>query len=69
MDNRKLIEDKEYLKLILNNPNWWKSGDTVLTVASTLNRWGMFTDTSQVIDYFEKPWKFERDMKFIIEEL
>lgn len=74
-----LAEDKEYLKHCLEcsdkllyhfAPNiWWKFGDKVLSVARILERWGQFKERTDVIDFFEKPYKFEDNMKFIIEEM
>lgn len=73
-----LQEDKEYLKHCLERSDmrpglhkdiWWKSDNTVITVARILERWGQFKERSDVIDFFEKPYKFEQEMKFIIEEV
>jgi len=75
-----LQDDKAYLKhclehrmersgLIAKEDVWWMSGDTIITVAKILERYGQFKDIAQVIGYFEKPYKFEQDMKFIIEEM
>ncbi len=76
---KELQEDKEYLKHCLENsakslyrfaPNiWWKFDDKVISVARILERWGQFKERNDVIDYFEKPYKFEDNMKFIIEEV
>lgn len=49
--------------------NWWKSDETCVTVARILERWGQFKERSDVIDFFEKPYKFEDNMKFIVEEM
>ena len=68
-EDTKLAEDKEYLKETLMTPRWYEDEETVVTVARILNYWGTFSDAEEVIDYFEKPWKFERDMKFIVEEV
>jgi len=67
-----LQEDKEYLKHCLerNEPQnglWWTSEETVVSVARILNRWTSFEDCSQVIDFFEAPYKYEDKMRFIIE--
>lgn len=79
-----LQEDKEYLKhclhcqerttFVLGSRNlipepWWESDNAVLTVARILERWGQFKERTDVIDYFEKPYKFEQGMKFIVEEM
>jgi hypothetical protein len=73
-----LAEDKEYLKYRLISSDsmpglhkdiWWKSDDTVVSVARILERWGQFKERSEVIDYFEKPYKFENNMKFIVENM
>ncbi len=49
--------------------DWWASDDTVLTVARILECWGQFTERTDVIDYFEKPYNFEDKMKFIVENM
>jgi len=75
-----LQDDKAYLKHCLESKapqgdllrwkeNWWACGDTVITVARILGYYGMFNGQSQVIDYFEKPYKYHPSMKFIIEEM
>jgi hypothetical protein len=69
-----LQEDKETLKHCLerNQPQnglWWEFDEKVLTVARILEHWGQFTDKSEVIDFFEKPYNFEDKMRFIIEEM
>ena len=56
-------------KQVVLSPKWWHSDDTVLTVARLLERWGQFKERSDVIDFFEKPYKFEQEMKFIVEEM
>ena len=59
-------EDISYLE---NLPkDWWKSGDTVSTVATILDDYSCFKDTKSVIDYFEKPWKYRHDIDFLIKE-
>ncbi|MBA7681933.1 hypothetical protein ES703_90277 [subsurface metagenome] len=45
-------EDLQYLKGL--RQEWWKSRETVQTVAVILNKFGSFRDTGQVIDYSEK---------------
>lgn len=62
-------EDKEYLQTILKTPEWWKSEEKVLMVGRTLAQWSIFDDFDQVFDYFEKPWKWEKNIKFLINEL
>jgi hypothetical protein len=69
-----LAEDKETLKHCLerNEPQnglWWAFDEKVLRVAKILDRWRQFTNTSEVIDYFESPHKFEDKMKFIVENM
>lgn len=69
-----LQEDKEYLKHCLerNEPHnglWWGLEKPVLTVARILERYGQFKEHTDVIDFFEKPIKFEDKMKFIVEEM
>lgn len=79
-----LQEDKEYLKHCLKPErkilslvesyvygewHWWESEDTALSVARILERWGQFKERSDVIDFFEKPCKFEDKMRFIVEEM
>jgi len=81
----RLKEDKEYLsrclehtkdKIGIFNPNcWWQSEETVITVARILLKYGTFTALyssdlgEKIIDYFEKPYAFENDMRFIVEEM
>ncbi len=71
--------DIEYLKNCLENTFkvhgianaskiWYTSQDTMLTVARILDDEGCFDRTSDVIYYFEKPWKWEQDMQELIEE-
>lgn len=69
-----LTEDKEYLKRCLErnapqNGLWWGSEETVISVARILNRWTSFSEPSEVIDFFEAPYKFEDKMKFTVEEM
>lgn len=77
---KNLQDDKAYLKhclerrmerpgLIAKEDVWWMSEDTIITVAKILERYGQFKDITQVIDYFERPYNFEQDMKFIAEEM
>jgi len=71
-------ENYEYLKslpslgikpTIFDLPKaWYASGDTMFTVARILDKQGIFQKTSQVIDYFEKPRKFEQDIQRLIKE-
>ena len=57
-------DDIEYLK---NLPkDWWKSD--VQTVATILDDYGCFRDTKSVIDFFEKPRKYQRDIDFLVKE-
>ena len=73
-----LEADKEYLKHCLERSDsqpglhkdiWWKSDETCVTVARILLRYGQFHSRDDVIDFFEKPYKFEDNMKFIVEEI
>ncbi len=47
---------------------WYSSEETVLTVARILDQEGYFLIPRHVIDYFEKPWHWEQQMKNTIEE-
>ena len=63
------MKDEEELEWLKNLPkDWWKSGDTVCSVAYTLNRYGYFADKGQVISFFEKPWHYQRAIDELIEE-
>lgn len=74
-----LQEDKEYLKRCLEcsdkllyhfAPNvWWKFDDKVLSVARILDRYGQSKERTDIIDFFEKPYKYEDKMRFVIEEV
>jgi len=50
------------------NRIWYTSGDTVLTVARILDKGFYFPTTSEVIDFFESPYKFEKMIQGIIED-
>lgn len=56
-------------KQVTYSPNWWASDNTVLTVAKILERYGQLSTVAETIDFFEKPYKFGQNMKFIIEEM
>jgi len=47
---------------------WYENGDTMLSVANILEGQDCFIRTSDVIHFFEKPWKWEVDMKELLEE-
>lgn len=56
-------------KIGLMNPLlWYNSGDVMLSVARILDDEGCFSKTSDVIYFFEKPWKWESDMQEIIDD-
>lgn len=48
---------------------WYKSGDSMLYIAQVLDDHDIFIKTSDVIYFFEKPWKYEGDMRDVINEL
>ncbi len=54
--------------ILNNNKIWYSSGDTMLTVATILDDEGIFIKTTDVIRFFEKPWKWESDMQELIDE-
>ena len=56
----------EHLKNLSHD--WWKSDDTIYTVACILDDYGCFNNTRHVIDYFEKPWKFQNEIDFLVKE-
>ncbi len=59
-----------YEKVGLLSPNlWYRSDDTLLTVASILAHYGILSTAKDAIAFFEKPYKWERDMKDLAEEL
>ena len=47
---------------------WYANGDTLITVARILDKEFNFPTTSEVIDFFESPYKFEKMIEGIIEE-
>lgn len=71
-------EDYEFLKNLPhldNKPDfldflkvWYCSDEKVLSVARILNEQGIFRSIDNVIDYFEKPKKWERDIQALIKE-
>jgi len=76
--DKQLQEDKEYLKYRLAGSDstpglhkdiWWKSDDTMITVARILLCYDQFHSKEDIIDFFEKPYKYEKEMKFIVEEM
>jgi len=64
-------EDKEYLAECLKHTDlltaWYISDDTVMTVARILDEEGNFRTSSQCRDFFEKPSKWEKSMRNIVE--
>ncbi len=66
-------EDKEYLTECLKHTSnlltaWYISDDTVITVARILAGTGHLRTPELTIDFFEKPSKWERVMKELVEE-
>jgi len=47
---------------------WYASEETTIIVARIFNSQGIFRSISSVIDYFEKPRKFEQDIQALIKE-
>jgi hypothetical protein len=41
-----------------DNGEWWETHNNVLALARALDDEGGFSDTDEVIDFFEKPWKW-----------
>lgn len=71
--------EKELLKDCLNNTFkkhgianmdkvWYQTHDTLVSVANILDEEGDFHQTSDVIQFFEKPWKWEHDMQELIND-
>ena len=48
---------------------WYQSYDNCICVANILNAEYRFGDTGDVIYFFEKPWKWETEMKELANEL
>jgi hypothetical protein len=71
-------EDYEYLKSlphlsgvygILDLKNaWYASDETLVAVARILNNNGVFPDSDIIIDFFESPHKWVRDIWGLIKE-
>lgn len=67
--------DYETLKDCIHNKDWCDSHDTIVTVAHILKGYYIFDSTyglsasiNNVIDYFEKPWHWEKDILEIVKE-
>lgn len=71
-------EDYEYLKNLPNlgvKPSisnlmkvWYVSDETLITVARILNNNGVFPSSDTIIDFFESPRKWTRDIQSLIKE-
>ncbi|KKK58102.1 hypothetical protein LCGC14_3047830 [marine sediment metagenome] len=71
-------DDYEYLKHlpllgeqvgILDLPKtWYAFESTVVLVARTLNKYGIFPDTAQVINFFEKPYVWANDIQVLLRD-
>lgn len=59
-------EEAAYLKGL--DSNWWKDHGMVILVAEILDRYGVFVDRKQVISFFEKPWTYQHEIDFLIEQ-
>jgi vacuolar-type H+-ATPase catalytic subunit A/Vma1 len=57
---------KQHNLLTDSNKIWYSNNDTVLSVARILDSDFSFRDTSSVIDFFEKPYKGEYEMRQIV---
>jgi hypothetical protein len=64
--------DVELLEECKVNPTWWHSFDRILSVASILADEGCFGSGSAAVKnciyYFEKPWKWNTDIKQLLED-
>lgn len=60
-------EDYSYLKTL--RPDWWKTQDSLISVASILDYESIFPDTESVIQFFSKPWRWETEIKELIQEV
>jgi len=58
----------ERLSILDMTKAWYGSDDTVITVANILDRQGIFSETRQVIDYFENPCKWEGEIHNLLRE-
>jgi len=47
--------------------NWYTNQNTLVSMGSWLNSTGFFNETSDVIDFFEKPWHYEGQVKVVQE--
>lgn len=71
-------EDYEYLKNLPNlgitpslsnlSKQWYTSDDTLITVARMLDDYGVFPRTNHVVDFFENPRKWTKDIQDLIKE-
>jgi len=67
----------EYLKglalvgcrdISLLSKKWYNSEDTMISVARILEEEGILNTVDQAITFFEKPYKWERDIQDLIRE-
>lgn len=58
--------DYETLKDCLKRKDWCNSHDNIITVGLILNNECVLDTGKQALDYFEKPWHWENDMRDLI---
>lgn len=49
------------MSLITGRDEWYDCGDDIHTFAGWLEEQGILETASNAIDYFEKPWKWEKE--------
>tara|TARA_R100000655_G_scaffold99933_1_gene144103 strand:+ start:9145 stop:9579 length:435 start_codon:yes stop_codon:yes gene_type:complete len=75
-DYRELVQFKRnYLRKSKRKLLWARSsiagfgGDTMQTCARTLVEWDILDSPSSVIDFYEKPWKWEHELCLLVQIL
>lgn len=48
-------------------PDWWENGDEVHRTARWLVSTGTLDEPARVVDYFEKPWKWDPEHAHMVE--
>jgi len=53
---------------VLKLSNWWRNYDDVLSLAQWLNDRDAFERVSDLLDYFEKPYNWEKEWNIMQKE-
>jgi len=59
-------DDIEYLQDL--EENWWESPETTLIVGRILVDYGTLNSPKLVLNFIEKPWKWQRDIVELLKE-